>query len=75
MNTAGVDINVFDQDLNFDESLLYVYSPSRVSRCRDIRLSTFQSHRTFHVRGTWQGTPDPLGQTDCIACLKEMPRG
>lgn len=24
MNTAGVDINVFDQDLNFDESLLYV---------------------------------------------------
>lgn len=27
MNSAGVDINVFDQDLNFDESLLYVCSP------------------------------------------------
>lgn len=26
MNSAGVDINVFDQDLNFDESLLYVCS-------------------------------------------------
>lgn len=25
MNSAGVDINVFDQDLNFDESLLYAF--------------------------------------------------
>lgn len=25
MNSAAVDMNVFDQDLNFDESLLYVW--------------------------------------------------
>lgn len=28
MTSAGVDMNVFDQDLNFDESLLYVWSSS-----------------------------------------------
>lgn len=60
MNSAGVDINVFDQDLNFDESLLYVESYHVLffpypclclplplpSPHRDIRLSTFHIARS-----------------------------
>lgn len=39
MNNGGVDMNVFDQDLNFDESLLYVWSSSRTfSRCLSLPL-------------------------------------
>lgn len=39
MNSAGVDMNVFDQDLNFDESLLYVWTSSGTfSPCLSVPL-------------------------------------
>lgn len=53
MNSAGVDINVFDQDLNFDESLLYVWrspphSPVSLPRALPPVISDCP-HSTSHV--------------------------